>query len=62
MAKVRVIDAEATTAPKWVKEAGLEAMWAWRNQYQWRCNAFCATVEDYQRFLVKEAQRSYWED
>ena len=60
MTRLKISEVVVPEAPEWVKEAGPAALWAWANQYQWRCNAFAATVKSYQEFLVHEAEMDYY--
>jgi len=45
--------------PDWVKDAGPSAIWAWENHYQWRCNAYCASDEEYREHLISVAADRY---
>ena len=48
-------------APKWVKRAGEEAVWAWNNRTDWRADAEQADTKSEQRRLVREARKAYYE-
>lgn len=58
------IETETPNPPQWVKNAGAEAVWAWKASLAWRADAAAANGKGEQqirRVLINDAKRAYHE-